>query len=89
MIGRTKVFLKYYHVEELARLLEMYRRKVVALQRGWFNCQGHFNFCGAASGYQATIKRFECWRFEELWVCVLRTVPTFVTAHTFCASRDT
>ncbi|KAJ7354826.1 TRAFAC class myosin-kinesin ATPase super [Desmophyllum pertusum] len=38
VIGRTKVFLKYYHVEELARLLEIHRRKVVTLQRvvrGW------------------------------------------------------
>ena len=34
VIGRTKVFLKYYHVEELARLLEVHRRKVVTLQRG-------------------------------------------------------
>ena len=36
LLGRTKVFLKYYHVEELARLLELYRRKVVTLQTGWF-----------------------------------------------------
>ncbi|XP_078345595.1 myosin-IIIb-like isoform X2 [Oculina patagonica] len=39
LIGRTKVFLKYYHVEELARLLEIHRRKVVTIQsvvRGWF-----------------------------------------------------
>lgn len=38
LMGRTKVFLKYYHVEELARLLELHRRKVVTLQtvvRGW------------------------------------------------------
>ena len=36
LMGRTKVFLKYYHVEELARLLELHRRKVVTLQTGWF-----------------------------------------------------
>lgn len=38
LIGRTKVFLKYYHVEELSRLLEIYREKAVILQkvvRGW------------------------------------------------------
>ncbi|XP_022785174.1 myosin-IIIb-like isoform X2 [Stylophora pistillata] len=38
LIGRTKVFLKYYHVEELAKLLEIHRRKVVTIQRvarGW------------------------------------------------------
>jgi len=38
LLGRTKVFLKYYHVEELARLLELHRRKVVTVQtvvRGW------------------------------------------------------
>ena len=34
LIGRTKVFLKYYHVEELAHRLEMYRRKIVILQKG-------------------------------------------------------
>ena len=39
LIGRTKVFLKYYHVEELARLLELHRRKVVTLQTGWFMLQ--------------------------------------------------
>ena len=36
LLGRTKVFLKYYHVEELARLLELHRIKVVTLQTGWF-----------------------------------------------------
>lgn len=38
LIGRTKVFLKYYHVEELAMLLEIYRKKVITIQRvvrGW------------------------------------------------------
>ncbi|XP_015761283.1 PREDICTED: myosin-IIIa-like [Acropora digitifera] len=38
LMGRTKVFLKYYHVEELARFLDIYRQKVVILQkvaRGW------------------------------------------------------
>ena len=34
LIGRTKVFLKYYHVEELAHRLEMYRRKIIILQKG-------------------------------------------------------
>ena len=34
LIGRTKVFLKYYHVEELAHRLEMYRRKIITLQKG-------------------------------------------------------
>lgn len=33
LIGRTKVFLKYYHVEELAHRLEMYRRKIIILQK--------------------------------------------------------
>ena len=33
LIGRTKVFLKYYHVERLAKMLEDYRRKVVTAQR--------------------------------------------------------
>ncbi|XP_044183508.1 myosin-IIIb-like isoform X2 [Acropora millepora] len=38
LMGRTKVFLKYYHVEELARFLDIYRQKVVILQKvakGW------------------------------------------------------
>lgn len=38
VMGRTKVFLKYYNVEELARLLEIHRMKVITLQkviRGW------------------------------------------------------
>ncbi|XP_060080055.1 myosin-IIIb-like [Ylistrum balloti] len=37
-LGKTKVFLKYYHIEQLARKYEAYHRKVVTLQsviRGW------------------------------------------------------
>ena len=44
LIGRTKVFLKYYHVEELARLLELHKRKVVTLQSGWFVFQARVSF---------------------------------------------
>ena len=44
LIGRTKVFLKYYHVEELARLLELHKRKVVTLQSGWFVFQARVCF---------------------------------------------
>ena len=43
LIGRTKVFLKYYHVEELSRLLEIYREKAVILQKGllsWVSPRG-------------------------------------------------
>ena len=50
LIGRTKVFLKYYHVEELARLLEIHRRKVVTLQTGWSVLQARVcYFCDKAS----------------------------------------
>ncbi|XP_021363732.1 myosin-IIIb-like isoform X9 [Mizuhopecten yessoensis] len=37
-LGKTKVFLKYYHIEQLARQYEAYHRKVITLQsviRSW------------------------------------------------------
>ncbi|XP_033727991.1 LOW QUALITY PROTEIN: myosin-IIIb-like [Pecten maximus] len=37
-LGKTKVFLKYYHIEQLARKYETYHRKVITLQsviRSW------------------------------------------------------
>ena len=46
LIGRTKVFLKYYHVEELARLLELHRRMVVTLQTGRFVFQARVCYFG-------------------------------------------
>ncbi|XP_070187968.1 myosin-IIIb-like isoform X1 [Littorina saxatilis] len=43
-IGKTKVFLKYYHIEELARLYENLQRRVVMVQacvRSWM-CRTRF-----------------------------------------------
>ncbi|XP_076468254.1 myosin-IIIb-like isoform X2 [Babylonia areolata] len=43
-IGKTKVFLKYYHIEELARLYERLTQKVVVIQccvRSWL-ARTHF-----------------------------------------------
>lgn len=65
LLGRTKVFLKYYHVEELARLLELHRRKIVTLQTGWFVFQAHaWYFCNKTSSTVSKLLSFvviECY----------------------------
>ena len=38
LVGKTKIFLKYYHVEKLGAILEKYRHSVILVQRG--QCHG-------------------------------------------------
>ena len=83
LMGRTKVFLKYYHVEELARLLELHRRKVVTLQTGWF--MFHARVCYFCDKVSSVVLKL-------LSIFAIVSYPRLITSHfqvTLCLSFKT
>ncbi|KAK2170162.1 hypothetical protein LSH36_4g17098 [Paralvinella palmiformis] len=65
VIGRTKVFLKYYHIEQLSRKFEKYQHRVIIVQsvvRRWL-CQRQYHRMVAKSNKGAIViqKVFRGW----------------------------
>lgn len=67
LVGKTKIFLKYHHVEKLATILEKYRYSVILVQRGWlFLCRldKYFNFVHVCPDKLTQSRRFSCLKFR-------------------------
>ena len=59
-IGRTKLFLKYYHADELSRLYDQLNRKVTVVQcviRGWLASREYLKKKSILNNSAVTIQR--------------------------------
>ena len=59
-IGKTKLFLKYYHADELSRLYDQLNRKVIVMQcviRGWLASREYLKKKSILNNSAVTIQR--------------------------------
>ena len=82
---------EYYFVHFVIRHILSYRIRLITRYRSDDNSLSDFKYTLSfilTSNFGTEAERsYYFWQFEPKKF--LRTVPTIVTAHTFCASRDT